>query len=84
MSELLRFQGKPIRPFDKCQSLLWIVSVLFFWVSIILALIWSTGKSSELVIQTMSEHPIQDATYNISDVLGPIHVVTYFDAKSLL
>lgn len=84
MSELLRFRGKPITPFDKCQSLLWIVSVLFFWVSVILALSWVGGKSSEMVMQTTSEHAIQGATYNISDVLGPIHIVTYFEAASLL
>ena len=50
MSELLRFRGKPITPYDKCQSLLWILSVLFFWVSVILALSWVGGKSSEMVM----------------------------------
>ena len=84
MSELLRFQGKPISLFDKCQSCFWIMLFVYFWVTVGFAIDYTAGKAEELILQTTSEHAISSAQYNVSEVLGPIHLVSYFETKSLL
>jgi hypothetical protein len=84
MSELLRFQGKPIGPFDKCQSFLWIILFIYFAVTVGLALSYVGRRADDLLLQTTSQHSIAEAKYNISDVLGPLHLVSSFDSQPLL
>ena len=57
---------------------------IYFWVTVGLALDYTGEKAEELMLQTTSQHAIAEAKYNVSEVLGPIHLVSYFETKSLL
>lgn len=84
MSELLRFEDKPVGVFDKCRSLCRILLFVIFWIGVGFSIEYTVNKSDELYFQETKYVPTTEATYNISSVLGPLHLISFYDTKTLV